>query len=155
MIGGAAVSVPPPPHPATGPKLYVETVAQWHAFWGSDVAGAINEADMPALTRLFRMLDERERYSRITRKEPLSKGSTGQVVVHPLSKQIASLDSRITSLEDRFGITPRARLGLGLQATGLRKSVEELNREFAAEEDLELIEGELVDDDEDPRRVAR
>jgi hypothetical protein len=155
VIGGAPASAcPPAPHPATGPKLYAETVELWASFWASDVAGAVTPADRPALVRLFRAYDERERYARKVRKDPLSTGSQGQPILHPFTKELARLDSLIGSLEDRFGLTPRARLGLGLQATGLRKSVEELNREFAAPDELEVIDGDVVDD-VDPRRAAR
>jgi hypothetical protein len=152
VVHGAPQACPAAPHPQGG-RLYVETVRLWEEFWGSDVAGAVSSADMPALARLFRAIDQRERYERVVRKSPLSTGSQGQPILHPFTKEIARLDSLITGLEDRFGITPKARLGLGLQATGLRKSVEDLNREFNAPE---VLEAELVDDaDEDPRQVAR
>jgi hypothetical protein len=150
VLGAAPAKVPPPPHPSEGPRLYAETVAMWAEFWASDVAGAVTKADRPALVRLFRAYDDRERAARIVRKTPLSTGSQGQTIVHPLSKELARLDVLITGLED-----PRARLGLGLAATGLAKSVEELNREYSAAEELEVIDGDLVDEDEDPRRVAK
>lgn len=144
-IGDAspARSVPAPPHP-DGRKLLVQTVAAWSSFWQSDLSGLVLAADRPALARLFRMYDMRERLERVYQKQPFSVGSTGQLVSHPASKEIASLDGRILALEDRFGITPMGRLKLGVTFGAAAKSLEALNAEFG--DDTE---------DEDPRTDPR
>ena len=87
----------------------------WEAFWQTpELAGLVKPADRAALDRLFRNYDLRERLERIFRKQPFVTGSTGQDVINPAAKEIGSLDGRIIALEDRFGITPMARLKLGI-----------------------------------------
>ena len=122
----------------------MQTVAAWSSFWQSDLSGLVLAADRPALARLFRMYDMRERLERVYQKQPFSVGSTGQLVSHPASKEIASLDGRILALEDRFGITPMGRLKLGVTFGAAAKSLEALNAEFG--DDTE---------DEDPRTDPR
>jgi P27 family predicted phage terminase small subunit len=120
-----------------------ETTKAWVSFWESEIAGLVTDPDMPALTRLFRMYDQRTRYERIVLKTPFVTGSTGQTVSHPASKEIASLDGRILQLEDRLGITPMARLKLGITFGAAAKSLEDMNRDFEDDPDGE---------EEDPRR---
>lgn len=145
-IGDArkAKSGPPAaPHP-DGKRLLVQTVNAWKEFWESDLSGLVLQADRPALARLFRMYDMRERLDRTYQKQPFSVGSTGQLVSHPAAKEIASLDSRILALEDRFGITPMARLKLGVTFGAAAKSLEAINADFNETDE---------DEETDPRGV--
>lgn len=127
--GDVEVLAPAPPHPATQ-ELLAETVEAWEEFWASELARLVNRSDRPALARLFRMYDMRERMERVHAEQPFVEGSTGQLVSHPAAKEIASLDGRILALEDRFGITPMARLKLGVTFGAAAKSLEDLNRGF-------------------------
>lgn len=58
----------------------------------------------------------------------MTTGSTGQLALHPLYKHVSTLDEKITALEDRFGLTPLARLKLGAQLGDAAKSLDQLNR---------------------------
>lgn len=142
-VSAVATSVPSAPHPS-GSKLLAATVEAWETFWSDELAGLVKPADMPALVRLFRMYDLRERMERQLLKQPFAEGSTGQIVVHPASKEMASLDGRILALEDRFGITPAGRLKLGVVFGAAARSLEELNRDFDHDDEI----------DADPRRLA-
>ncbi len=46
----------------------------------------------------------------------LTTGSTGQVVVHPAAKMVSDIEGRLSTLEDRLGLNPEARLRLGITA---------------------------------------
>jgi len=46
----------------------------------------------------------------------LTTGSTGQTVVHPAARMVGDLEARLSSLEDRLGLNPEARLRLGITA---------------------------------------
>lgn len=124
-----ASKVPPAPHPANS-KLLAETTKAWTAFWTSEISGLVQDPDRPALVRLFRMYDQRTRLERVVLKTPFVTGSTGQLTMHPGAKEIASLDGRILQLEDRLGITPMARLKLGVTFGAAARSLEDLNRDF-------------------------
>jgi len=136
-----------PECPKVAGKVMVPRVREWWAtFWASDIAGATLDADLPALVRLFELYDQRERLLAVYLKEPFSTGSTGQLVLHPAARELASLDGRIERLEGAFGITPDGRLKLGIVMGAAAKSLEELNRAF---------NGRAADDgddeDDDPR----
>lgn len=138
---------PPCPRPAKGSMLKA-TQEMWSEFWESPVADLVDRrSDLPALRRLFLLYDERERALRSYQAQRHSTGSTGQLIVNPFAKEVASLDGRISSLEDRFGLTPKARLDLGVSFGAAAKSLEDLARK---------VEDAQSDDDreaeeEDPR----
>ncbi len=121
---------PDAPQRADGKPILAAVRAAWVEFWDSDLSGLVLPADMPAMVRLFRMYDSRERMERAYLDAPFSTGSTGQVVIHPAAKEVASLDGRITALEDRFGITPMGRLKLGVTFGAAAKSLEAINADF-------------------------
>lgn len=130
-----------------GRSLLKSTRARWRAYLESDVALAVDAAsDWPALERLFLMYDERERYRRELHKTPLVEGSMGQTVSHPFESAVSSLDRRIKDLEDRFGLSPKARAQLGVEVGAAQRSLDEMNARIAR--------GEPDDDDldeDDPR----
>lgn len=139
------VEAPPVPEiPAPPRGLLKVTREAWAAFWASPVAGAVDPvSDLAAVVRLFELRDERERCWRAVRSERLVVGSRGQPALNPLCRRVSTLDREITALEDRFGLSPLARLKLGVQFNEAARSLEELNRLLAR-----------VDDDEpDPRIV--
>ena len=132
--------------PLPPPGLLLKTRERWLKFWRSEMARIVDEdRDRPALERLFTLYDERERAYQAYRKHRLLKGSTKQWVVNPLWRHATgTLDPEIRQLEDRFGLTPRSRAQLGLAIGGLKKTLDDLNRELGDDRD---------DDDqgEDPR----
>lgn len=131
------------PAPAPQRQWYAATKTSWSTFWGSQLAGLVQrDTDLPALERLWSLYDERERAYRSAQKGRLVEGSQGQPVINPLVTYMTTLDKEIRALEDRFGLTPMARLKLGVKFGEAARSLADLN------EDLER------DDDEDPRLSA-
>lgn len=123
------------PNPPAG--LLHGTRGWWRAYWASDVARAVQaDTDVPALSRLAMLYDERVRAMRGFRKSGrVVAGSQGQPVMHPLGRYLKDLDQEIRMLEDRFGLNPRARLSLGLQLTQARRSLEDLYRDLDEDPD--------------------
>lgn len=134
-----------PPHPDLRLKA---TRAAWDEFWQSSVARLIDtRSDLPALTRLFRLYDELGTMDNYVRKHGrVALGSTGQVALNPIYKHMTSIRSEVTALEDRFGLTPMARLKLGATLGSAAASLDKLNEQFN--------EQEPDDDDVDPRLAA-
>ncbi len=128
--------------PAMPAGLLAPVRASWVAFWASEQASLVMPADHPALVRLFALLDERERSAKAARRQRLVEGSQGQLVLNPLLKYVASLDAEIRQLEDRFGLTPLARLRLGVTFGEAHRSLADLNRAVLEESEV---------DDDDPR----
>lgn len=121
-----------PPYPK---GLLKGTKSRWDLFWRSDVSSLVTDADMPALWRLFELIDERERCMTSARKGRLVKGSTGQPVLNPLYKHVQSLESQINTLEERFGLTPMSRLKLGVKFGEAQRTLADLNADAEAIDD--------------------
>ena len=153
VVAGEQPAMPEPP-----PKILAATKADWVEFWSSELSSLVKPADLPALRRLFSLQDERRRYMNAAAKDGrIQMGSTGQMALHPLLKHASTIDSQITALEDRFGLTPMARLKLGVNFGQAAKTLADLNASVEAEpseghdEDydprLEIIDAEVIEDD--------
>jgi phage terminase small subunit len=130
--------------PASPAHFLPATRERWASYWQSDVARLVEaETDGMAVVRLFTLYDERERAYRAYRRKRMVPGSQGQPVVNPIWKHAAVMDGEIRQLEDRFGITPQARLKLGVQLGEAVRSLEDMNRE--------LNDGDDGDSQKDPR----
>lgn len=133
--------VPAPPVPD---GLLVATRKLWTRYWAAPISRIVEASDEPAIVRLFRLYDERDRaYRGIRKRGRLVVGSQGQEVLNPLAKYIAQCDAEIRSLEDRFGLSAKARLQLGITFGEAQKTLEDLNRDL-----------DVDDDDRDPRLEA-
>jgi P27 family predicted phage terminase small subunit len=138
--------------PALGDGMLEVTRKSWNAFWASKLAQrVVATTDLPALRRLFSLYDERERALRAYRRERLVVGSTGQPVINPMAKVMVALDTEIRALEDRFGLSPAARIRLGIALGEAKKTLEDMNRGLDEDGD------EKPETEEDPRiiRVER
>ena len=124
------VIIPEPPE-----GLLKVTQESWVSYWHSSVAKVTDpQTDLLALRRLFSLYDDRERCFRAYKKQRLVPGSRKQEVMNPLAGQIAKVDALILQLEDRFGLTPRSRLQLGIDLAQVVKSIEDRNRSLNIDE---------------------
>lgn len=147
--------VPPgdaPDEPRKKPAASTEWLActrdDWNDVWADNVMAAIYNpgTDLQPLYRLFGLRDDRERFRRAVRRKPLVDGSKGQPVTNPLAKLIPSLDRDILALEDRFGLSPKARLMLGVTLARAGASLDELAGG--------LFDNEPAGDEEEDPRTA-
>lgn len=121
----------PPMAPA---GLLKATRDDWAEFWRSPLGSLVVPADYPAVRRLFTLYDERSRAYKGYRQERLVLGGNKQQALNPLLAAMGMLDKEIRALEDRFGLTPMARLRLGVALGEAAKSLDELNRSLDADE---------------------
>jgi len=128
------IDIPKPPT-----KLLKSTRDFWNNFWSSDLANFIaSDTDLDALSRLVKIMDDRERAWRRVRKEGFSStGSQGQEILHPLVRQINQWDKDILNLQDRFGLNPKSRLQLGISLNNAKKTSLDLQKEFSLDIDDE------------------
>jgi P27 family predicted phage terminase small subunit len=133
------------PQPPAG--LLKATRNRWLEFWRSELASVVTPTDVPALERLYTLYDERERALRDFRKARMVRGSQGQMVLNPMGRLVKDLDSEIRALEDRFGLTPQARLRLGITFADNADSLDRLN-EIARKNAPSQA---TTPDDDDPR----
>lgn len=122
------------PSPPTG--LLKPSRDRWEAYWRSAVSSAVDLlADRGLVERWIRSVDEWERAYRDFRKSRITTGSTGQLVLSPLAKLIGQLEGEISRCEQQLGLTPVARLKLGLTANQERLTAAALNRSLSQQDD--------------------
>lgn len=125
----AEVIVPP-----ADSRWLLATREAWREYWSSPIAGVVEvRSDLVALRRLFGSYDEHERGLRAFRRQRFVVGSQGQPRLSPLADHLARLDTSIRALEDRFGLTPSARLKLGVEFGNMHRSLADLNAAFDAD----------------------
>lgn len=130
VVADGAAEAPEVPSPPSG--LLKATRDRWAAYWASPVAKLADPvSDLPALERLFRLYDDLDRSNRTVREQGhMVRGSKGQMVLHPLLRHTQVTQAEIRQLEDRFGLSPRARLSLNVTLGEAAKSLADLNSEF-------------------------
>lgn len=122
--------------PVPPPRLLRSSREIWVQLWSSPLADVWDPVtDRLAVEELVRLVDERERAWRAFRRERLVPGSQGQPRLNPLWRLIQETTAQITQLSDRLGLTPRARLQLGVTFSQAAMGIAELNR--------------MLDDDDD------
>ena len=115
-----------------------EIQEQWQDFWTTDLSNAIDKAQLPVLKRLFRLRNEQQIFIELAAREDyFSNGSKEQLKIHPARDEIRKLEPLIVALEDRLGLSPKAKANLGLATASTMLTVEHLNAE-ARERSKEL-----------------
>lgn len=122
--------------PAPPPHLLRSSRQLWASLWASPLAQVWDPVtDRMAVEELVRLVDERERAWRAFRRERLVPGSQGQPRLNPLWNLIQDTTAQILQLSDRLGLTPRARLQLGITFSQAAMGIAELNRMLDEVED--------------------
>lgn len=139
------VALAPNPIAAPDPPkgLLKATRGLWDEFWTSDVARAVQPADLDGLVRLIQYRDEWQRLMDAYRADRFVSGSTGQVKVNPALDKALALEGAMGKLAADLGLSPMARMRLGIAVGQATKTIEELKQ--AADQD---------EPEDDPRLAA-
>lgn len=116
--------------PAPPPGLLRSSVNTWNGFWASDVARIAGEGDHPLVQRWIGAVDEHARALSAFKRERMVAGSTGQPRLNPLEGWIKSREAVIQAAEDRLGLSPLARMRLGVAVGDAHRSLADLNAAF-------------------------
>lgn len=100
--------------PAPLPTWSTEVAESWSEMWASGLAAHFKATDVPALERLFTLRSRLGAALEEADKQPVVPGSTGQPTLSPWFAEAHRLEAEVERLEDRFGLTPQARLRLGV-----------------------------------------
>ena len=123
------------PEKLAGKEPLASTEEAWQRLWSSDVAQVLElDSDLEAVVRWASLLDERERAFRSFRQQRLVEGSQGQAVISPLWSVVQACDKELRALEDRIGLSPKARLQLGITYAEAATSLDALNRSLEVDE---------------------
>lgn len=145
LLPAEQLEVPDPPA-----NLLKKARETWAAFWRSDVARAVQPSDHRRLFRWIEAVDQLERLREQLKKQGMfTEGSKGQPRLNPLLSELRYLEGVIDKVEEQFGMTPQARLRLGLDvdpdAGKIGGGVDALNR--AMREAMERAESSDDADD--------
>ena len=129
--GGRPTPLDPPEHIRAGLK------ERWAELWESALGGVWDVVtDVSALERIFSLYELRLlAHEAVTDDGMTVKGAAGQPVDHPLIRRMKEYDGEIRHLEDRLGLSPKARLNLGIKGTDLRRPLSRLNAGLKADLD--------------------
>lgn len=126
-------------------------MAEWHSWWGSEVARLIEpESETPIVRRLFDLLDQAARFEAAGRLEPMVEGSTGQLVINPLLKHAQGLRDEARRDEAVLGRGPKRRLDLGIKFGDAARSLDDVNRRLGGGNRNDVA----ADPPDDPRLSA-
>lgn len=114
--------------PPAGRSWRKAVTEAWDAFWAGDAAEVVQPEHHHAVRRLFDLRDLQARAFEQYRKRPFVDGSMGQPVTNPAFADAMKLEAAIVALEDRFGLTPKARANLGVAIDLAALTAADLNR---------------------------
>jgi len=116
------VDIPEPPE-----GLSPERVNDWHKFFQSPLAGLVTDTDLSVVRRLWNYYQQHDELNAIFAKSRLVAGSTGQPRMNPAHDALLKTEAAIFRLENELGLTPTARLRLGITFADASNSLEALN----------------------------
>src|SRR5688572_5174679 len=119
----------------------------WKAFWQSPVSHAVDlDADRYRIERWINTVDEYERVNSAFRNARIVKGSTGQPALNPLASYLQQLLAEINKAEAELGLTPLARMRLGIAYGEAKLTALELARALDEVGEVEIEPGLLEGD---------
>jgi len=149
---------PPPPPKNLTPTVRMF----WDNFWDSSLADYIHKTDLPALYRLFYLYNENEETHAAMHTDPPPRPEQGEdeghndylsrladwnharksmgrlipgtsgLKLNPMLKHIDTIQDDLLALEDRFGLSLRARQMLGLNQIRAKTLLEQNQTQAAA-----------------------
>jgi hypothetical protein len=150
LTASAARKVPTPPK-----GLTKTAVAIWREFWRSPLGNAVDpQGDGPALRRWITLVSNRDAILASFGPgdfdlSPMVLGSTGNLVLNPMLRLEERLSREIMMYEDRFGMTPLARMRLGVAIGQAHESMDAMRKRLAdapkAASDIEPGEDGVID----------
>jgi P27 family predicted phage terminase small subunit len=122
-VPAAVIGPPGLAEPPASPEHFLPpTQDAWRTYWASELATFALDVDRASIARLFAMYDQHARAMDVVRQALVVKGSTGQIRVNPLADHALKLEGAIVRLENELGLTPAARVRLGIHLTRERKA---------------------------------
>jgi P27 family predicted phage terminase small subunit len=140
-----------PALPIVAGGLLKATEQAWVAFWTSQAAKAAEQVDRIVAERWILAYDEYRRAMNAFRRQRLTTGSTGQLVLNPLSTWVASREAAMHKAEAQLGIGTKSRADLGISVGQAHMTAHQLNaltqeNDHADEAEVDAEEVELLEE---------
>lgn len=105
-----------------------EVKEAWLLAWESGLGAYWLDTDLGIVTRCFDLRNQIAVYEAAAHEEgAVVSGSAGQLAIHPLIREADTLRDDLLAVEDRIGMSPMARLKLGVQLGEAAGSLDKLN----------------------------
>lgn len=121
----AAVVVPAPPD-----GLSDQQQESWQDFWASELSQLVKATDLASVRRLWAYYQQHADLTAIFEKGRMVAGSQGQPRLNPALDGLMKLEGAILRLENELGLTPSARLRLGITFADATTSLDALARKL-------------------------
>ena len=119
------VLVPLPPAGTSGAQA-----ESWEDFWHSELSQLVKATDLAAVRRLWAYYQQHADLTAIFEKGRMVAGSQGQPRLNPALDGLMKLEGAILRLENELGLTPSARLRLGITFADATNSLDALARKL-------------------------
>jgi P27 family predicted phage terminase small subunit len=123
------------PMPTPPDHLSPARVDDWQRFFRSPLAGLVAETDLSSVRRLWTYYQQHDELTEIFQKSRLVVGSTGQPRINPAHDALIKMETAILRLENELGLTPSARLRLGITFADAHNSLEALTEQVQDDDD--------------------
>jgi P27 family predicted phage terminase small subunit len=110
----------------------------WREFFESELSQLVNGTDLSAVNRLWAYYQQHADLTAIFAKGRMVAGSTGQPRLNPALDGLMKLETAILRLENELGLTPSARLRLGITFADATNSLDDLARRLQVADDEDL-----------------
>lgn len=122
-----SAQVPEPPD-----NLSPVQLDSWQEFWLSELSQLVKRTDLASVKRLWSYYQQHEDLTAIFEKGRMVAGSQGQPRLNPALDGLMKLEGAILRLENELGLTPSARLRLGITFADASNSLDALARKMDA-----------------------
>lgn len=115
----------PPAIPAPPDDLGPVGVEVWNAVWSAGGSAYVEATDRWPIHRYAQFQERRVALLKIVEDEGwTAEGSKGQIIQHPAARVLNDVEGKLVPLEDRLGLSPEARLRLGITAAHARSALD-------------------------------
>lgn len=105
----------------------------WNRYFSSELSALVQETDLPVVRRLWNYYQQHSDLTSIFDKGRLVPGSQGQPRINPAHDAAMKLETAILRLENELGLTPSARLRLGIVMSAAHQSLDSMNDRLSKE----------------------
>lgn len=126
---------PETPIPDAPEELSPARLADWERYFSSPLAGLVAETDLSAVRRLWSYYQQHDDLKAIFQRGAMVSGSQGQPRINPAHDAMLKLETAIHRLENELGLTPSARLRLGITFADATTSLEALTDRIQSDDD--------------------
>lgn len=113
-------------------------VSSWEEFWRSELSQLVKSTDMGAVRRLWSYYQQHDDLTAVFDRSRLVSGSQGQPRLNPALDGLMKLEGAILRLENELGLTPSARLRLGITFADATNSLDDLASRLRVQDEEDL-----------------